>query len=328
MWNDYAHIYVEERIADEPLARNVLTKFGSARPIVITHYKDIFNRPRQEMVLQQGAKKLILAKKEGNFLYKGPSIIQAFGSENLHYSAMVLGCPYTCDYCYLQGMYQSGNIVVFVNIDDALKETKELLKKGPLYVCLSYDTDLLAYEKIFGFVGRWIELAYEEPNLTIEIRTKSANFGSIAHYPPSERVIFAVSLAPQSLIDTFEENTASLKGRVKGLKLAQEKGWNVRLCFEPLLYVPHWEASYRQLIDDVFAVLEPQGVRDCNGDIFRISPTYLKRMQKSLTPSSVLWYPYEVRDGLATYRQEEEMQLKQKLKEMLLVYLPEEKIYV
>ena len=64
---------------------------------------------------------------------------------------------YDCEYCYLKGMYPSGNLVIFVNLEDIFAETKRRLAGRPMYLCVSYDTDLAAVEPITGYVSEWVK---------------------------------------------------------------------------------------------------------------------------------------------------------------------------
>lgn len=56
-------------------------------------------------------------------------------------------------------MYPSANIVVFVNLEDIFAEVERVLENHPLYLCVSYDTDLLALEPLIGFVQEWCAFA-------------------------------------------------------------------------------------------------------------------------------------------------------------------------
>ena len=64
--------------------------------------------------------KLILAIKREPLLYGGSSMIQDYMTPNVYYNTPILNCLYNCDYCFLQGMYDSGNLVVFVNEQDMM----------------------------------------------------------------------------------------------------------------------------------------------------------------------------------------------------------------
>lgn len=43
-----------------------------------------------------------------------------------------------------------------------------------MYVCISYDADLLAMEAVTGYVRLWSAYAAKHENLKLEIRTKCA----------------------------------------------------------------------------------------------------------------------------------------------------------
>ena len=90
--------------------------------------------------------KLILAIKKPPYIYKGTDILQDGGYKNFYYNTPMLNCLYNCSYCFLQGMYPSANIVVFVNqidMQDAVKSeiVKREYKDQPLMLSISYNTD-------------------------------------------------------------------------------------------------------------------------------------------------------------------------------------------
>ena len=155
----FSHIYIEERALSYPFTDRIFQRFPKAERIIIGHYKNVFNRPRQDFVLQKQYPKLILAVKEENsFLYEGPEVCEDFGYDNFYYASTLLNCLYDCDYCYLQGLYPSANIVAFVNIEISLRRLKNSWLEGQLYLCVSYDTDLLAFEGLFSYTSCWIGL--------------------------------------------------------------------------------------------------------------------------------------------------------------------------
>lgn len=126
------------------------------------------------MHLQHGSKALIIARKDGQLLYEGAEVCQSFGNEYFYYTSCVMNCIYDCEYCYLKGMYPSGNLVIFINIEDIFAELETLLAKHPVYLCVSYDTDLLALENIAGFVKNGQSLRWS-------IRSFGLKFAQSAH---------------------------------------------------------------------------------------------------------------------------------------------------
>lgn len=304
-------------------------------PILIEHYKDLFNWSHQDFAAQKKAPSLILAKKTGTLIYQGAPVCQSFGREHFYYTSCMMNCIYHCDYCYLQGMYPSGHVVVFVNLEDYFAEVETLLAKHPVYLCISYDTDLLALEQTFSFVSRWLTFAAVHPDLTLEIRTKSGNpavFSQLAAlYQKNEalkkQIIFAWTVSPEGLCKNTEHGAASLPLRIKALQAATQAGFSVRLCFDPMIFHAGWKNHYSTLVDYVFSTISPDTLYDVSIGVFRISTDYLKNMRKKRPDSAIVQYPYITEQGISHYGTLSE-EMVQYLKERLLHYLPEEKIFV
>ena len=130
--HSFSHIYVEKNVMDNPRTLGILKHFPNAEVIEIEHYKDVFCRTQQNVERQKKTQALIIARKQGNLVYEGAKVCQSFGNEYFYYTSCIMNCIYDCDYCYLKGMYPSGNIVIFVNIDDifAHNSGKALNKTG------------------------------------------------------------------------------------------------------------------------------------------------------------------------------------------------------
>ena len=325
---NFSRIYVEEDIQDTPLAQSLLKKFKRSQWIPISHYKEVFNRPLQNRHLQSQSRALILARRKINFLYDGSRFCPDFGHRRFFYNTIILNCPYSCSYCYLQGMYPSAHLVIFANHGDFIEAVKEELKNGPLYLCISYDTDLLALEGIFGFCREWINLAYDHPELTIELRTKSAGFKLISDLPPPPNFILAWSLSPTVIAKKYEHSTASITGRLRSMTLASKLGWHVRLCIDPILKVPDWKQHYSELVDlieDSFSSLE---LNEASIGTFRISKNYLRNLRKQELPFDLLYHPFEIKNGTAGYPPDERKELLEVVKNLLTKVLPPDKISV
>ena len=116
----FSHVYVERGIQNHKRTKKILRKFPEAKLVMIDHYKDVFCRRGQIYGKQHQAPALILASKQGNLIYEGAAVCQSFGNEYFYYTSCIMNCIYDCEYCYLKGMYPSGNLVVFINIEDYL----------------------------------------------------------------------------------------------------------------------------------------------------------------------------------------------------------------
>lgn len=297
----FSHIYVERQVLDYEVTQKILGKYSSSKVIIINHYKDVFNRAKQNYVIQNKAKSLILAKQTGGYLYDGAPVCQNFGNDYFYYTSCVMNCIYDCEYCYLKGMYPSGNMVLFVNLYDTFTEIKKYLNLHPMYICVSYDTDLLAIEELTGYVAKWIDFVKQNKNLTIEIRTKSANTGIWDKLDVCERVIYAFTLSPEAVIEEYEHKTPALLARLESIKRAQELGHPVRLCFDPMIYVEDWKSKYIQLLESVREHVDVEKLWDVSVGSFRVSQDYLKKMRKNDPGSAVVQFPYQNTDGVYHY---------------------------
>lgn len=297
----FSHIYVEKSVRNHARTQNILAKFPSAQIIEIGHYKDVFCRSRQNIRLQHCAQKLVLAARQGTLLYEGAPVCQRFGNEHFYYVSCAMNCIFDCAYCYLKGMYPSANIVVFVNLEDIFAEVERVLENHPLYLCVSYDTDLLALEPLIGFVQEWCAFAAKHAQLTIEIRTKCANKAFVQSIVPMPNVIYAYTISPQAVIDAFEHHTASLSDRLFCAAALMRAGCPVRLCFDPMIYLPGWKAHYSEMMNQVYCSIAVDQLLDVSIGTFRISQDYLKNMRKQAKDSAVIWFPFQKEDGYCHY---------------------------
>jgi len=331
----FQHIYVEEAILQSPDVERVLRKFPKAKVIPIKHYKDVFNRKKQGRLAQSRSRKLILAKKEGQRLYDGAVVCQDFSESYFCYTSLLMNCPFHCAYCYLQGMYPSSNLVMFLNLEDYFSDCKKwIAEKGSLYLCISYDTDLLAMEGVYPYVEEFARFLNQENALRIEVRTKAGGEGlwrKMQKLPLSsdarKRMIFAFTLSPEEIIEEAEEGTARLSSRIFAIQKALEEGYLVRLCFDPMIYHPRWKELYGDLLQEVFEKIPMEQIHDCSVGSFRISESYLKAMGKALPSSPHTQFPYENTGGYYHYPKELMEEMEGFLYSRLQEKLPKEKIF-
>lgn len=327
--NRFSHIYVEKKILNNKNTLEILSKFKDVKIIEIDNYKEVFSSNNQDFHLQKLGQKLILASNKPNMIYEGAVVCESFENDNFYYTSSIINCVYDCEYCYLQGVYSSGNIVIFVDIEKVFEEVEELYNKlKTLYLCVSYDTDLLAIESICGFSEKWYYFIENKKNLKIELRTKSGNIDKFLNLKPLDNFIIAFTLSPENLALKNEKYTASFKNRVKAIKELQEKGWKVRICIDPLIYSDNFEKNYSQMIEYLFNEIDKEKVIDISIGVFRISKEYLKKMRNQNQNSEILYYPFECIDGVYTYSDKTKSYMINFIKEQFLKYIDERKIYI
>ena len=322
--NEFTHIYVEEDLLSDPVTLKIRSHLPKARVVPVAHYKDVFSRARQQYDLQRRHRSLIVAQNKGRLIYDGAPMCQDFDMENFSYTNSMMNCIYDCDYCFLKGVYDTPNIVVFVNFEDYRLAVEEKLKQGPLYLCISYDTDLMALNGLTGLCDKWTDYAKERDGLTIEIRTKS----SPKDFVSSEHIIYAFTQSPDEVIARYEKGTPGLDSRLEGIARALDSGANVRLCFDPIMRIENFESVYKSFIGCVASKIDLDKVRDMSAGTFRISADYIKRMRKNGPMSEVAWYPYENDGGVLGYGKMKADDMTRLVTEEICKYTGREKIFI
>lgn len=323
----FSHIYIEKKVWNHPRTQEILEKFPMADIIEIDHYKDVFCRSKQNYTLQHRSQNLILAAKHGTLLYEGAPVCQSFGNSYFYYTSCMMNCVFDCEYCYLKGMYPSANIVLFVNLEDIFLEVEQVLKQHPLYLCISYDTDLLALEKIHGYVREWCLFTEKYKDLKIEVRTKCANPRFFQYQRPIPGVIYAFTLSPQAVVEAYEHGTPSLSERISCIAEAVQAGHPIRLCFDPMIYLPAWQRHYADMIEQVSDAIDMNKIMDISVGTFRISKDYLKKMRKQEPNSAVVSFPFQREDGFYHYPNALMEQMECFLVEQLEKKISKEKIF-
>ena len=110
-------------------------------------------------------------------------------------------------------------------------------------------------ENLFPITRNWIEFASKAKNLIIEIRTKSSNYGFIKSVVPSNNVVLSWTISPEVVSKSYEHLAPPLHQRISAIKSAMDKGWKVRLCFDPIMNIENWEKIYSEFFIHVFQTL-------------------------------------------------------------------------
>lgn len=305
----FSHLYIEKQAEGQPLTAAVLQRFPKATRVVVDDYKGVFNRPRQSFAAQKINTNLILAVKKEQWLYDGSSFSPSFGHRHFYYNTLLLNCVYNCDYCYLQGMYPSANLVLFVNEQDFFAAVDERLQHHPVYLCISYDTDLLAVENVFRLCRRWISFASQRPGLTLELRTKSANFAAISDLPPHPGVILAWTITPEPVAAAYEGGTPGTARRLQNVTEAVRAGWQVRICIDPVVWMENAQEMYGDLVGQLAGALALDKICDFSIGTFRMNKEYLAAIRKFRKDSPVLYYPFDMNAHAVGYTPDHRKQL-------------------
>ncbi len=299
-------VYIEKSLSKNSAVKNIITRLSPEHIIYINNYKEVLNQTNSSWTFNKAYQKIILAKREDEFYYKGSYLTSSLNHPHFYYNTLALNCLYHCEYCYLQGMYNTPHLVLFLNNHDFIRATKNLLLqlKDKIYLALSYDTDLPALETYYPYCQEWIDFANKEKNLTIEIRTKSYQLSFLDDTKPSANVILSFTLSPEEIQKKYEPFTPSLKQRLKGIQKAINKGYSIMLCFDPLIYTPDFKKIYSRFFESIFSKIASQDIYAVSIGVFRMNNDFFKSIRKNGNTMDIYFYRYEIKNKVITYSED------------------------
>lgn len=322
-------IYIEQAVQKHPRAQSILARFPSATVIVCERYSEVFNLKAQNFRLQKQKPALILAEKYRNFALKTPKGY-GIGAEHNYYFSHMLNCLYDCRYCFLQGMYQSANYVLFVNFEDFQQEIQQICAQSPseaIHFFSGYDCDSLALEPVTGFAEHFLPFFKSVPNAWLELRTKSTQIRSLLNQLPLFRCIIAFSLSPADIATKVEDKAPNLARRLDAIKKLQQHGWQLGLRFDPLIYQTDYQEQYQQLFAQVFAVIDLKQLHSVSLGVFRLPEAYFKKMHKLYPDEKLFASPLHQQNGMVSYQNELEQEMLSYCTKTLLNYIPIDKFF-
>jgi len=322
-------LYIETAVLQHPRVIAIRQRFSQARIVTCERYGEVFNPKAQNFRLQKQQPALILAEKFQKFVLPAPEGYGIGLARNYYFSHM-LNCLYDCRYCFLQGMYQSANYLLFVNYADFQQQIQEICLQNPteqIFFFSGYDCDSLALEPVTGFAEHFLPFFAGLPNAWLELRTKSTQIRSLLNREAQARCVIAFSLSPQHIAEKLELKAPGLNRRIEAAAKLQQQGWAIGLRFDPLIYQHNYRQLYRELFAQVFAEIDAANLHSVSLGVFRLPEQYFKNIHKLYPDEKLFASPFEITGGMISYRADLEQTMLADCTEMLLEYIPESSFF-
>lgn len=321
----FSALYVEEDVSKHPRVERIRSRYPGVPVVNISRYGEIFNRKNQNFRIQKNKPALILARKHKNFVLEAPENYGLGGGHNYYFSHM-LNCIYDCRYCFLQGMYQSANYLLFVNYEDFVEEIDKTVSKNSgetSYFYSGYDCDSLALEPLTEFVNEFLPHFENHHDAMLELRTKSTQVRSLLDRPVQENCIIAFSFTPEAVSLALENKVPSIQKRVDAMQKLQDKGWKVGLRFDPMIYDDNYSEQYAELFSTVFSRLDKSKIHSVSMGVFRLPDPFFRKMQKLFPEEKLFAAKIKKTNGMVSYGIDLEEKMITDCEKLLLNYIPD-----
>ncbi|MDR1554393.1 MAG: hypothetical protein LBS39_00010 [Campylobacteraceae bacterium] len=212
---------------------------------------------------------------------------------------VVEGCAYGCSYCSIQTFYDRK---ISLNRDFAFKLSQIKLNPNEIYhIGTGQSSDSLMLGNKDGVLDTLIEFARKNPNVILELKSKSGNIDYLlkTNLPPN--IICTFSLNPQVVIDNEEHFTSSLAKRIQSAESLSQKGVLVGFHFHPMIYFKNWEREYKEIASKLLDTFTPKSVTLVSMGALTFTKPVLKQIRARADNSRILQMPFTDINGKLSY---------------------------
>lgn len=249
MWNK---VYVEEHLLNSPRVSNILTQLKK-EPIPLKSYDEIWGKSKKPYLHKRDSLNLFLAQKKGQLLKLAPDAYGLSGEPH-YYFIHAYNCIYECQYCYLQGYFNTPDIVLFVNHEEIMEEMQKTLDENPghkVWFHAGEFSDSLALTHLTGELELYHNFCKQNPRAVIELRTKSVNTKELMNLEPLPNFIVSFSLSPSQMGKAVDLKTPSTQARLKTMDTLNQKGFTLAAHFDPIIYQDQFKEQYDELLSSM-----------------------------------------------------------------------------
>jgi len=322
---------VEESIKTHPRVLKILDKLQST-PIFIDRYDDIWGRSKKPYLHKRDTLNLFLAKKEGQLLKLAPD---AYGlNEEPHYYFIhAYNCIYECQYCYLQGYFNSPDIVLFINHEEIIAQMEKTLAKHPgkrVWFHAGEFSDSLALSHLTGELLLYHQFCQTYPEAVIELRTKSVNTKELEKLSPLKNFITSFSLSPKEMARRVDLKTPSSSLRLKAMEKLLTMGHPIALHFDPIIYHDRFKEEYNELLESMREMSLTENLNYLSLGVVRFTKEVFREMEKNYPDSLIQTGPMvKSFDNKVRYHRPMRLWMMNTIRELSIQHgVPKDKIYL
>ena len=217
-------------------------------------------------------------------------------------------CGFDCSYCSIQSFYHGNEVVFDSGFVDKLARLE--LDPGEIYhIGTGQSSDSLMWGNHQGVLEALCEFAESNPNVILELKTKSRNISWLLENPVPKNVICTWSLNPQTIIDHEEHLSASLEQRIGSARAVADKGIVVGFHFHPIIHYQGWRPEYAEICESIVNQFDADEVALVSMGTLTFTKSVMKTIRNRDLTSKILQLPLEPSAGKLSYPPEIKKQL-------------------
>lgn len=327
----FKHIYIEENIFHHARTQNILKQFNDLEYTLIDKVENYWGRAKKPYLQKRDNLKLFIGHKFGDLVRVAPDAYGLTGAPH-YYFVHAYNCIYECEYCYLQGHFNTPDIVLFINHEEIIAKMQELTDntQGEIWFHAGEFSDSLNLSHITGELSLYHAFCAKNPRAKIELRTKSVNIKQVEKLAPLPNFITSFSLASHQSAALYDKKCPSIKARLRAIEKLASLGHPIGIHFDPVVLSDHFENEYREVINELFDILPQKLLAYISLGVVRFTKDVYFEVARNYPASSILAQDFKKSfDGKMRYEKPLRLWMLNKIKTMLVACdTPLQKIYL
>ena len=294
MWNEKS---IKDVWIDEQSRKNTLLH-------VKKYYENLKSKPKKYVEFKATPKdnkfNFTTFKKDGLSLGMCPVASPKTRCCNLMTLDAVESCGFDCSYCSIQSFYNDGKIGFDKEFTTKLKNLK-LDKNRTYHIGTGQSSDSLMWGNRHGILEALFEFAKKNPNVILELKTKSDNISYLLENSVPKNILCTWSINTPTIIKNEEHLSASLEKRIECARKLANKGVLVGFHFHPIVVYENYLSEYKDVVDTLLEKFKPREVVLVSlGTLTFIKPV-IKKLRSRDFKSKILQMPMVDARGKHSY---------------------------
>ena len=227
---------------------------------------------------------------------------------NLQTLDAVDNCGYGCSYCSIQSFFDGKQISFDMGFADKLKKL-ELDPDKTYHIGTGQSSDSLMWGNSHGVLDAVIDFARANPNVILELKTKSANVNHLLRSDAPKNIVCTWSLNTPALIENEEHGTASLDKRLNAARKVADAGFLVGFHFHPIVHYDQWQQDYALVVEQLSSLFNPDEVALVSMGTLTYIKSVIREIRKRAIPTQILKMPMVDSNGKLSYPDEIKLSL-------------------
>ena len=250
-------VLLERDVSSHPYTRELLSRLPRVPVYPIDKVEDVFGRVKKPYLQKRRGLRLFVGRKKGQLVKEAPDAYGLSGDKH-YYFIHAYNCIYECQYCYLQGYFDSPDLVLFVNHEEilaAMGETLEKERPASVWYHAGEFGDSLALSSLTREWPIYWEFFREHPEAKLELRTKSIHISPLDGLESLPNVFISFSLSPSDHARRYDLKAPATEKRLCAIQKLTQRGFQIGIHFDPIIADANVFEDYRELIAHIGEVL-------------------------------------------------------------------------